>query len=65
MYTFKIFKKKVQNTSIYPSPQITTPKSVKIHAEKNHYVMRSTSGYASIWCILLHQLQSRDSINLL
>ena len=22
--------------------------------------MRSTSGYASIWCILLHQLQPRD-----
>ena len=24
--------------------------------------MRSTFGYASIWCILLHQLQQRDSI---
>ena len=24
--------------------------------------MRSTSRYASIWCILLHQLQPRDSM---
>ena len=26
------------------------------------YVMRSTSGYASIWCIFFHQLQPRDSM---
>ena len=24
--------------------------------------MRSTSGYASIWCIFFHQLQPRDSM---
>ena len=51
MYRYKnAFNKRFQRI-------VCQNKSAEIYSERfQQYVMRSTSGYASIWCILLHQL---------